>query len=141
MERKLLIAFAGLSLVLAVALAGTLTLVTGLAPVSTAFAQGLGNTFRGGCARSGLNLSSMPCLTGNAGATSSAFTPTGIQVTGDVVKDAETAAGPTTGRSTARRGHRQGHRLWLPRAGRCLQGQRSVKSLAYDRAGGIFELN
>lgn len=140
-ERRLVAVFAGLSLVLAVALAGTLTVVTGLAPVSTALAQGLGGGFGGGCARAGLNLSSMPCVTGLSGASGSAFTRTGIQVTGDTLKDAEAAgrayyAQEYGGSDVTVKATDYGCRVQVD----VTQGGSIVKSLAYDRAGGIAEL-
>jgi hypothetical protein len=141
MERKLLVAFASLSLVLTLVLAVTLSLMAGLPWVPTALAQGLGAVGQGGCLRGGQSLSQIPCLTrAAAGRTVSGATATGIPLSGNVVKDAE-AAGLAYYRQ--RYGNEQvtvkatdyGCHIQVD----VFKDGKVVKSLGYDGAGGIYE--
>ncbi len=150
MERKLIIALAGISLVLALALAGTLALFVGPSLVSTVFAQtGGGNPalFQMPCATrlGGQGVSfQMPCATRQGGSTGSGTgtTATGITLTGNVVKDAEAAGlayykqkygdDKVTVKATDYGCHVQAD---------VYKDGKVVKSLGYDRAGGVYELN
>ena len=131
MERRLIAVLGGLTIVLAVTTVTLLAMFLGPSLVNRAFAQG----------GSGLGLFQMPCATRNTAQTESAFTPTGIVVTGNRAKDAE-AAGlayytkkygdkDVTVKATDYGCHVQTD---------VIKNGSVVKSLVYDGASGIYEL-
>jgi hypothetical protein len=141
MERKLLVLFGGVSLALALALA----FVAGPRLVATAFAQ-TGGAGQSPCLSSGLGLSLMPCARGAAPAASASGAPgtsqPGAALSGNVIRDAESiglayyqqkyGASPVTAKATDYGCHVQ---VDIAKDGKV------VKSLAYDLAGGVYELN
>ena len=138
MERRLVIALAGLSLALAIALAGVLFVGSPL--VNTALAQaGIGRGSGSPCLGSGLGLLQMPCLTRQTG---EGGTVTGTQSAGNVLKDAEAAGlafyklkygdDQVNVKATDYGCHVQAD---------VYKDGKLVKSLGYDRAGGIYEFN
>ncbi len=135
MERKLIVVLSGLTLVLAVATATLLALFVAPSLTGTAFAQG-------GVAGNGFNLFQMPCATRGATQANGGNTDTGIVLTGNRVKDAEAAG-------LAFYTQKYGDKDVTVKAtdfGCHIQADVSkngkvVKSLAYDGAGGVYELN
>jgi hypothetical protein len=134
MERKLMIVVTGLSLVLAVAAVSMLAVFVAPSLANTAFAL-IG-------AGAGASLFQMPCSTRANTQAAGGNTATGITLTGDRVKDAE-AAGlafyaqkysdkDVTVKATDYGCHVQAD---------VLKNGKPVKSLGYDGAGGVYELN
>jgi hypothetical protein len=135
----------GLSLTLLLALALTLAFVAGPGLVRTAFAQ-TGGPFPSPCLGSGLSRGQMPCARGSASSAGVDGAPNassnGVTLSGNVIKDAEAVglayyqqkyrSGPFTAKATDYRCHVQ---VDISRDGKV------VKSLGYDRAGGVYELN
>ena len=145
MQRRLLIALGGVSLALVLILAVTLAFVAGPGFVRTAFAQ-TGDPAQSPCLGSGLSLGQMPCARGAASSASPDGAPgasqSGVTLSGNVIKDAETVGlayyqqkygpGPFTAKATDYGCHVQ---VNISKDGKV------VKSLGYDRAGGVYELN
>ena len=145
MERRLLVLLGGVSLALVLVLAVTLDFVAGPGLVRTAFAQ-TGGPVQSPCLGSGLSLGQMPCARGatpSAGADSAPnASSSGVTLSGNVITDAESVGlayyqqkygtGSFTAKATDYGCHVQ---VNISRDGK------AVKSLGYDRAGGIYELN
>ena len=145
MERRLLVLLGGVSLALVLILALTLAFVAGPGLVRTAFAQA-GDPAQSPCLGSGLSLGQMPCARGAAQSAGSDGTPaapqSSVTLSGNVIKDAESVGlayyqqkygtGPFTAKATDYGCHVQ---VNISRDGKV------VKSLGYDRAGGVYELN
>jgi hypothetical protein len=136
MERKLIIVVTGLSLVLVLATLSVLGVLVAPSLANTAFAQ------IGGAAGNGASLFQMPCSTRASSQATGGNTATGIALTGNRVKDAE-AAGlafyarkfgdkDVTVKATDYGCHVQAD---------VLKSGQVVKSLGYDGAGGVYELN
>jgi hypothetical protein len=134
MERNLIKILAGVCVVLALSLWLILAAVVAPSWVSTAFAQAGGGN--------GLNPFQMPCSTRASTQAAGGNTATGIALTGNRVKDAE-AAGlafyvqkygdkDVTVRATDYGCHVQAD---------VAKNGNVVKSLGYDGAGGVYELN
>jgi hypothetical protein len=135
MTRRLLVSLGGVSLALALIVALTVTFVAGPGLVRTAFAQ-----------TGGLGLGQMPCARGAAqpGAQDGAqvASPSGVTLSGNVTKDGEAVGlayyqqkygpGPYVAKATDYGCHVQ---VDISKDGKV------VKSLSYDRAGGVYELN
>jgi hypothetical protein len=145
MERRLLVLLGGVSLGLALILAVTLAFVAGPGLVRTALAQ-TGDGTQSPCLASGLSLAQMPCARGGAQTGnlegSQGAAPSGVTLTGNVVRDAESVGlacyqqkyGPAsvTAKATDYGCHVQ---VNISKDGKV------VKSLGYDGAGGVYELN
>lgn len=145
MERKLLVVIGGISLALVLILAVTLAFVAGPGLVRTAFAQ-TGDPTQFPCLGSGLSLGQMPCARGAASSAGPTGAPgaaaSGVTLSGNVIRDAESVGlayyqqkygpGPVTAKATDYGCHVQ---VNISKDGKV------VKSLGYDRAGGVYELN
>ncbi|MDP3046036.1 MAG: hypothetical protein Q8O07_00975 [Chloroflexota bacterium] len=145
MQRRLLIALGGVSLALALILAVTLAFVAGPGLVRTAFAQA-GDPAQSPCLGSGLRLGQMPCARGAAQSPGPDGTPaapqSSVTLSGNVTRDAESVGlayyqqkygpGPFTAKATDYGCHVQVN---------IFKDGKVVKSLGYDRAGGVYELN
>jgi hypothetical protein len=136
MERKLIILVSGISLVLAVATLSMLAVFVAPSLANTAFAQ------IGGGIANGASLFQMPCSTRASSQAAGGNTATGITLTGNRVKDAEVAGlafyaqkygdKGVTVKATDYGCHVQAD---------VLKNGQVVKSLGYDGAGGVYELN
>lgn len=134
MERRLIVVLTGLTLVLAITTVTLLALFVAPSLANTAFAQG--------GTGAGPNWFQMPCSTRASTQAAGGNTATGITLTGNRVKDAE-AAGlafyaqkygdkDVTVKATDYGCHVQAD---------VLKSGKVVKSLGYDGAGGVYELN